>query len=168
VEIDAETIKQDSSIADELFNLIDMSYRNIGGHVDFKSAQDIINAFANKEINLIKAVDVDEYPDPDALVIYKQKEDGNKAVASAAKVGVDKAKNSLLTHTQETLNKPSNYGEVSDAMAKVLLSIGVPVVDNEAKVRSILGKKEIIWYGQHPDLEKLKPSVKEIFGKYNY
>lgn len=166
VSVDLESLKKDPEIAEELFKLIDQAYKNIGGHVDFRSPQNIIDAFEKGEINLIKAVDVDSEPDPDALTIYKHRSGGMKAVASAAKTTSPESKKELVNYKTKAFHTPQYYSEVSDAMAKVLLEAGVPVVEDEETVREVLGKP-IQWYGEHPDLNSLKDSVKKVFGKYN-
>ena len=167
VTIGADIIEQDPSIANELFQLIDTAYKNIGGHVDFRSPQDVINAFQDGQISLLKAIDVDEHPDPDAVTISKPSGGGHKGVAMAAKPGVRNAITQLLGLKKQALHTPNHYAEVSDAAAKVLLGMGVPVVLDKNMVQKVLHGKQIVWYGQHPDLENLKPSVQAVFGKYN-
>lgn len=165
ITIGADGIENDPVLAQQLFQLIDDAYSSIGGHVEFRSPQDIVNAFKNQDISVIKAIDIDEDPDPDALNVYKNKAGGLKTVASAAKTKSDQAKSALTTGKKAELNLPGYYGEVSDKIAKVLLDIGVPVVEDEATVRKVL-QKDIIWYGENPQLSSLPERVQQTFGKY--
>ena len=165
VTIDSTNIEKDPDLAYEIFDLINSAYKSIGGHADFKSAKDVINAFKNGEVSVAKAIDVDAVPDMDAVTIYKQRSGGSKSVASAAKSSSDIAKNNLIAHKAYELKQPGHYAEVSDKLAKILLSMGVPVVENPDIVNSIINK-EVKWYGNHPDLSKLPPKVAEVFDKY--
>lgn len=149
--IEAKDVIDDPSIADELFSLIHGAYSKIGGHVDLKSPQDIIRSLVNGEMSFFKATDVDDKPDPDALVGFK-KRSGSKGVVSAVKQGSETAKKAWLDYKMSSHQEKGHYSEVSDAAAGALLKPGMPVVEDEAIVRKVL-QKNIKWFGTFPDFE---------------
>ena len=49
------------------------------------------------------------------------------------------------------LKSPGNYVEISGpAYDSFVGKGGVPAIEDEEKVRAILGKKDIEWHGEHP------------------
>ena len=163
VSIDKQTI--DPELAQNIMNLIDASYKSIGGHVWFRSANDILQAFANNEIQVIRALDVDEIPDADAAIISTPQQFGNKANASAAKPGA--AAKALMSQRVQDYASPGNYGEVSGKMAAALL--GAPtkinVVQDKETVEKVL-RQPVVWYGEYPGEEGLPPHIIERFKQY--
>ena len=72
-------------------------------------------------------------------------------MSASGNTGTKRAKRVFITTRVQGLQEPGVYGEVSDALAHVLLTRHqVPVVNNEAVVRQVLGKP-IRWYGRHPE-----------------
>lgn len=171
--ITAKDVEEDPSISDELFDLINKAYSKIGGHVSLRSPEDITNALTSGELSFFKAIDVDSKPDPDALLGFKSRSHGKKAVVSAVKSDSFEAKKSWLNYITQVHHDKGHYSEVSEAMASVLLKPGVPIVDDEKVVRHILNK-DIEWYGEFPEFEEkrllekgIKTSTIEKFKNFN-
>lgn len=128
----------------ELFDMIQSSYAPIGGHHDFKSPSDI----NNNDADFWEFVDVDGDENPDALAAAKTTRFGKKSVVGATN-GTSAAKRASITHRVSRLKKPGSYAEVSDKLADIIMSMGVPVVNNEDEVRKVLNK-DIQWIGKIP------------------
>ena len=132
-------------VTDEIYDMIEKSYAAIGGNVDIQSASDMPSDY-NKWI----AVDVDDDPEPDAVRAAKTKPAGTKMTVGATD-GTPASTKAYKEKTAELLNTDGNYGELSDAIAHVMIKYyNVPFVDNEEDVRKVLGK-EIEWIGPHPE-----------------
>ena len=129
----------------ELYDLIAAAFaKEPQGHFDFQSPADIPSDYT-----YWKAVDIDSDPAPDALVGGKHKGAGTKmAVSGHDGSGAGKAASS--GEFSKLFNMPGYYGEVSKALAHVMLATyGVPYVDSQERVESVLGKK-VKWVGAHP------------------
>lgn len=159
--ITAKDVEEDPSIAEELFRLISQAYSKIGGHVSLRAPKDIIDALISGEMSFFKAIDVDEEPDPDALLGFKTRSHGKKAVVSALKPDNAAAKQNWLSYITQIHHSKGYYSEVSEALASVLLKPGIPVIDDEKVVRSILNK-DIEWYGKFPAFEEQRLKEREI------
>jgi len=133
-------------LTDELFDMIAKTYAPIGGHVDYKKPDDLPG-----DADLWKAADVDSDPEPDVVNFYKKKPAGYKSVGSGSDGG-DAAKKALIQSKVKELNTKGYFGEVSGAIAHVLITRhDIPYVDNEADVRKALGGKDIEWVGANPN-----------------
>jgi len=131
----------EDTINKELYDLIDVSYANIGGHVSFRSAEDMPSDYTDWE-----ATDVDADPQPDAVIFGK----GNKYSGGAADGSIE-GKKAMLDKTADFLNTSGKYGEFSDALAHIMMTrYNIPSVNDEQVVRDILNK-EIEWVGANPN-----------------
>ena len=132
-------------ITDELYSLIKKSYAYIGGHFKIKSPEDIPAGNDNWI-----AVDVDDDPEPDAVRAGKAKEAGIKMTLGATDQ-TKRGKEAYLSKEVDLLTTPGNYGELSGALAHIMIKRhNISFVDNEEDVRKVLGK-EIEWIGPHPE-----------------
>ena len=132
-------------LSDELFDLIDNAYEEIGGHFDFQNSGDLP---ADHDDWL--ALDWDEDPEPDALRIGRHKPAGIK-MTGAGHDGKSQSKRAYIEKTLELLKSPGYYAEMSKAIAHIMITrYKAPVVVDEATVRKVLGK-EITWIGPHPE-----------------
>ena len=62
------------------------------------------------------------------------------------------AKKIMLNKINKMLRTKGNYGEVSDAIAHVLIKkYKIPYVNSEDKVRKLLPKKNLKWVGANPN-----------------
>lgn len=155
----------DMELSQQIFKLIDDAYKSIGGHANLKSPDDLRKDLETGELSFIKAMDLDEEPDPDVMLGYKKTSFGNKAVVSSAKKSSDNAKQALIHAKANEFNTGQAYGEVSGPIAKKLLDAGVKSIEDENQVRTMLKGKEIIWHGEHPELATLPPNIASAFQK---
>ena len=130
---------------EDIFKMIQDTYKPIGGHHDFKSASDI----GAGDADFWEVVDVDDDAAPDAVSAAKTTSFGKKSVVGAND-GTKPAKSSMIKHKVETLNGGSFYAEISERLADILLAKGVPVVNDPEKVKKVLKGKEIEWIGEMP------------------
>jgi hypothetical protein len=64
---------QKSKYAEDIFDLINTAYSPIGGNLNYKSAADVLGAEIDADYEVIN---IDDDPDPEALIAYKDKEAG--------------------------------------------------------------------------------------------
>ena len=130
----------------DLFDLIDNAYKSIGGHVKFKSPSDVMDP----ELEFWRAADLDDDPELDVVYFGKKTPFGTKHTGIGHDGERGNIKNLLIKKSSE-LKSPGNYVEVSGAAFDSFVSKGgVPTIDDEDKVRAILGSKDIEWHGKHP------------------
>jgi hypothetical protein len=134
-------------LAQNLFDLIQNAYKDIGGHHDFKSPSDVMDP----ELEFWTASDIDSDPDVDVTMFGKKTPQGIKYTG----IGHDGQKDNIkhmLKHRSAEMKKSGHYAEVSgDAFRVYVERGGVPVVEDEDTVRRVLGNKyEIEWHGKHP------------------
>jgi len=130
----------------DLFDLIDNAYKSIGGHVKFKSPSDVMDP----ELEFWRAADLDDDPELDVVYFGKKTPFGTKHTGIGHDGERGNIKNLLIKKSSE-LKSPGNYVEVSGAAFDSFVGKGgVPTIDDEDKVRAILGSKDIEWHGKHP------------------
>jgi len=145
-------LRQDPDLLQEVFDLVKTAYKPIGGHAKIKTPADLL-----AEATFFDVIDVDEDPDPDAVLLTEKKSPGEKGTGMGHD-GSRLAKDEALKHKGQSLKKQGVYAEVSGPLAHVLLTkFGVPVVNDEATVRKVL-KKEIEWVGPNPDKPSYPPA----------
>ena len=139
--------KEKEQAKEDLFDLIQTAYAPIGGHVKFKSPDDIFDP----ELQYWRAADIDDDPELDVVYFGKKTPFGVKHTGIGHDGEKANIKNLLIRKSKE-LSNPGNYVEVSGDAYRVFVDRGgVPVIDDEEKVRAILGpKKELEWHGEHP------------------
>ena len=124
---------KNNDITKNIYDLITKTYAPIGGYVDFSKPGDIPSDFTDWIVN-----DVDKDPDVDIVKFTKKGPGGNKFSGSATD-GSAAAKKIMLNKIAKDLNQKGNYGELSDAIAHILLTKHkVPVVTDESHVRKLL------------------------------
>ena len=144
-DVPTSKLGKNNDISQDIFDLITKTYASIGGYVDFKSPDDLPADFTNWIIN-----DVDADPDVD-IVRFGKKGPGGLKMTGSATDGSPAAKKIVLNKTAKLLNTKGNYGEMSDAMAHVMITRhSAPFVGDEKKVRKLLPGKDIEWVGEHP------------------
>ncbi len=134
-----------------LFDLIQNAYASIGGHVKFKSSDDINQS----SLAYWQVADIDEDPEIDVVFFGKQGPYGVKHTGMGHDGERPNIKN-LLTKKTQLLKTPGNYVEVSGTAFDSLVGYGgVPTIDDERIVRAVLGNnKPLKWHGRHPDGKK--------------
>ena len=133
------TKDEQDEFADEIFNLINTAYSDIGGNPNYKSSSDVIGDEADATYMVI---DLDDDPDFDAVKVSKSKAAGNKSVA----MGHDDtppAKSAAVNITAIMLKEPGHYIEVSGKLKDILMSKGVPVVTDKETIKKAMAGKEI-------------------------
>lgn len=124
---------------DDIFGLIQKAYSYIGGHVNYKSPDDVTGSEGDNEYEVIDLNNDDEI---DAVNVAKDGPAGRKFVATGHD-GTSAAKKAVLTHKIELLKKPGFYIEVSGKIKDILQHAGVPIVTDEKTIRKALAGKEI-------------------------
>jgi len=104
--------------SEEIYKLIDNAYAPIGGHPNYKSADNVTGREADAEYEII---DLD---------------DGSSA-----------AKSKVVNHKADQLKSGGYYVEVSGKIKDIFKAKGVEAIDDEELVRKVLKGKEIEWLG---------------------
>ena len=125
--------------ADEIFDLIDSSYRDIGGNPNYRKPSDV---YLSEGAAIYRVNDLDDDPDIDVVSVSKSTPYGNKSVASGQD-GSKEAKRALLNYKSRSLKRVPNYGEVSGKLMEILIAKGVPVVRDPRVIRRVLKGKTI-------------------------
>jgi len=125
--------------AKDIFDLINTAYAPIGGNLNYKSEADVLGGEADADYELI---DIDDDPEPDALISYKKKGAGVK-LTSMGHDGSKEAKSMSLNHMADLLKKPGYYLEVSGKLQDILLAKGAPVVKDKELIQKVLKGKEL-------------------------
>lgn len=126
----------------DIFDLIQNAYKNIGGHAKFKSSGDI----SNKDTQFFHAIDLDDKPDPEAVRVMKKKPAGNKLVATGHD-GSNDSKRAAVKYTGQLLKKRGYYIEVSGKMYEILKSLGTHEITDKKTVEDVLYNEKINWLG---------------------
>ena len=147
------TDKQElEDLSKELYSLINIAYKPIGGHAKITNSQDVLRS----DIHFWTVADLDDDPEVDVTVFGKNTPHGTK-LSGIGHDGEGTNIKNLLKKQSELLKKPGTYAEVSgDAFRVFVEKGGVPIVDDESMVRKVLNNKEIEWHGTHPDEEGKK------------
>ena len=132
------TTDQKAEYAKDIFDLINTAYAPIGGNLNYKSAADVLGAEADADYEVIN---IDDDPEPEALISYKDKGAGKKLTAMGHD-GSKEAKSLSLNRMADLLKKPGYYLEVSGKLQDILLAKGAPVVKDQELIQKVLkGKK---------------------------
>jgi hypothetical protein len=141
----------------DIIDIVKKSYSYIGGHPWLQKPDDL-DWYDN-----IDLIDLDEDDEIDATTIGRSTVHGVKMAAGASD-GSEKGKNSYITKRIAELNGPKNYwGESSGAIANILLKKGLKTINDEKKVKELVGN-DIVWYGDCPvDHPSFHGKVPETF-----
>jgi hypothetical protein len=131
--------KETEEYSDDIFDLINTAYASVGGNLNYKSPNDVTGAEGDANYEVIN---IDSDPKPDAVLVSKRKEAGNK-LAAMGHDGTPDAKTKSLNKQVNMLSKPGNYVEVSDRIKDILLSKGVPVVTDKETIEKVMAGKAI-------------------------
>jgi hypothetical protein len=122
----------------DIFDLINTAYAPIGGNLNYKSEADVLGSEADADYEV---VNIDDDPEPDALISYKEKDAGKKLTALGHD-GSSEAKAKSLNRMATLLKQPGYYLEVSGKLQDILLAKGAPVVKDKELIQKVLkGKK---------------------------
>jgi hypothetical protein len=136
-------------VKDEVFDIVQSSYADLGGHFKIGSPGDL------DQYTYWAVVDLDEDPEVDAGILGKSKGGGAKmsVVASdGSGPGAAAAKDTpaSLASGGSLGGVGGWWGEMSDKMAYAVIKRGGPALEDEARVRQLVGD-DIVWHGEHPD-----------------
>lgn len=133
----------------EFIDLINTAYAPIGGHVNFKTKDDV---FSDIKIDYWKGVDLHGSPDVDVIVFGKKTKYGIKYTG----VGHDGEKDSKKEYLQskaEDLSKTGYYNELSGVIANIMINkFKTNQVTDPKVIEKVLGKT-IKFLGKHPNGE---------------
>ena len=138
---------------EELFKLIDNAYAPLGGHPNVTGPDDIKSAGDNYSV-----IDLDDDPEDDATVTYKNRAGGKKLVAMGHD-GTKPARSAAVAKTVDDLSKKGYYIEVSGKILDILKAKGVAIVDDEETDRKALKGKDIKWNGDGTYERKLGSNI---------
>lgn len=133
------TDEEKEEFAGELFSLIDLAYKGLGGHPNYKSPQDVMGG--EKDANYI-VIDLDDDDELDAITVSKNKPAGEKLVGMGHD-GSSPAKSAAVNIAALMLKKPGHFIEVSGKIKDILQAKGVDFVTDEKTIRQVLRGKEI-------------------------
>jgi len=143
------TTSQLDDLKQTLFNLIQTAYAPIGGHLKFKSPDDI----KDPDLKYWKMADIDDDPEIDVVYFGKKTPFGIKHTGIGHDGEKANIKNLLIKKSAE-LKKSGNYVEVSGGAFDSFVGRGnVPIIDDEATIRKVLGPKrsaDSVFHGKHP------------------
>ena len=129
--------------------MIQTAYAPIGGHLKFKSPDDI----KDPDLKYWKMADIDADPEIDVVYFGKKTPFGIKHTGIGHDGEKSNNKNLLIRKSAE-LKKSGNYVEVAKgAFDSFVGKGGVPIIDDEETVRKVLGPRrsgETTWHGKHP------------------
>ena len=146
VKIPTNVLGQNNDITKDIFDMIDKTYKNIGGYPDFKRSTDLPDNHTDWY-----AADVDKDPDADITTFGKSKA-GNFKLTGAASDGAEPAKAFLVNKLGKLLKTSGNYAEASDALAHVMITRKkVPYVADTESIQKLLPGKSFTFIGEHPD-----------------
>lgn len=144
-EFEASDTASDPELAKNIFDLVQTAYANINGHLKFKDFRDI-----SRNANFFVAIDTDDDPEADAVLISKKSNHGRKRMG-VGHDGSNVAKKSMIDKMGSQMLDQGVFAEVSGASAHILITrYDAPWVDKE-KVDQVLAGKDIEWLGPHPD-----------------
>jgi hypothetical protein len=124
--------------AKDIFDLINTAYAPIGGNINYKSAADVLGAESDADYEV---VNIDDDPEPDALISYKEKDAGKK-ITALGHDGEPVSKSKSLNKMASLLKEPGYYLEVSGKLQDILLAKGAPIVKDKDVIQKVLkGKK---------------------------
>lgn len=133
------TSDQKSEYAKDIFDLINTAYAPIGGNINYKSAADVLGAEADANYEV---VNIDDDPEPDALISYKEKDAGKK-ITALGHDGEPVSKSKSLNKMTSLLKEPGYYLEVSGKLQDILLAKGAPVVKDKDLIQKVLKGKTL-------------------------
>jgi hypothetical protein len=136
-----------------LKELIDNSYREIGGHHKIKQYSDI--AEEDNQYNVWRAIDIDGDDEYDAVSFSNRTNVGTKVGGMGSK-GI-RGKQAAISDTIEGLKNGDYYTEASGRPVDLFLKNGCPYIETQEEVEIVTGKR-VEWLGSHPD--GIHPEVK--------
>jgi len=126
----------DKETRHKLWDMYVDTYQTIGLHVE--SIDKLVSKY-----KVSWMIDTDKDPEPDAFVIYKETQYGNK-IALMGTDGNKLNKRLLIYKVSKLLKTKGWYAEASHKVAKIFLNKGIKTFTDIDLIKKILGKSDII------------------------
>jgi len=124
---------------DEIFNLNQTAYKPIGGHVKYKSPDDVTGAEGDSDYEV---ADIDDDPEIDVVSFSSNTPFGTK-LKGMGHDGEKLSKRTIIKHHIDSLKQGGHYLEASGRIEDILLDSGVPTIKDEELIKKILKGKSI-------------------------
>jgi hypothetical protein len=128
-------------IEKDIVELVNKAYDHVGGHGNFKNIY---------KFDTIFIADTDNDNKPNVALLGSKTKNGTIKLSVFATDSSPNAKKMLLSSAKEILNKLNVWAELPYEFAKFLKSRGLPILENEEKVKLLLGKRvneSFVWLG---------------------
>lgn len=135
-------IEHRRELKQELWELVDLAYQPLGGHVRINNPDSVIN---DKDLDFWKGIDIDSDPKAD-VVFFSRKSFGNK-ISGWGHDGSKEARKKLMEKLAAMLNTDGFWVEVSGRPAEILINSGCDYVNDPKKIQSIFKDSKINWKG---------------------
>ena len=140
--------RQHPELTDEFFDLINIAYQSIGGHVKVTKPSDILH---HVEWNFWEGLDIHGTNDFD-LVMFGQKTHYGIKFSGVGHDGEKDSKRAYLALRGKQLHELGFYAEISGKLAEILINTyNCPVLDDEEAARKVI-PQNITWKGKVPGL----------------
>ena len=123
--------------ADEIWDMIQITYRSIGGHPTYRGLSDITSA---GPVKFWRVVDVDEDPKADAVLSGKPR-GPNVKISGVATDGGKDAKRSAVKRMKKLLKTRGYYAELSGRPAEIMFAMGIQPITDEDLINKLVTKK---------------------------
>lgn len=130
------SIEHRRELKKELWELVDLAYRPLGGHVRIHNPETVLN---DKDLDFWTCIDIDQDPNSD-VVIFSRKSFGNK-ISGWGHDGTQLAKKSLTSKLVSLLNTKNFWIEVSGKPAKILIDSGCNQIKDINVIEKIFNTK---------------------------
>lgn len=137
-----------ATVKGEIFDLIEIAYGEIGGHVKITKPDDIL---ADKDWSFWQGIDIHNSPDLDIIIWGQETKYGIK-YSGVGHDGERDSKRKYLDDRARELSSKGYFIEVSGKIAEILMGkYHVPFVTGLENIEKILNKKgKIEYHGKHP------------------
>ena len=142
---------ENDELRDEVFDLVDKSYAYLGGNVDIRQPDDLMDPNQN-DYDPFLAWDIDEDPEPDVVRGCKTKS-GSMKMCMSANDGTAAALQHSKSDTVDRLTPgigQDHWAEMSGRSAAVAMKSGVPAITDEETALRFINKPNVTWHGEHP------------------
>jgi len=148
----------DPDIMDYLFNEYVSVYSDEGLDLSAYSASELKNSY-----EVVMLIDIDKDPLPDAFIFVRG--DRLKLLATD---GESASKSEVIKKVVNMVKSEGYTLEASKKMESIMKSKGAPFIDDEKKIKKMVGPKFVEWLGDGYYKRKLKKGgviVKRMYGK---
>jgi len=126
----------DEETRHKLWDMYVSTYQSIGLHIES------INKMVHK-YKISWFIDIDKDPEPDAFIIYKETNMGNK-LALMGSDGAKESKSLLVKKMVLLLKKRGWFVEASHKVADIIIAKGVPIIQDMEFVKKVIGEKKFV------------------------